>query len=92
MLLQRYCGRTTRMSEPNMISDVRAAKAWVDAQAGTLEEMVRWLQAVERDFERRSGVFATVPDERPESVRQAIEAAPVDPGRELLGDARPGRD
>ena len=77
------------MSEPNMISDVPAAKAWMDAQASTLEGVVRWLHNIEREFHERLGEFAKVPTERPETVRRAIEAATIEPGRELLGDTRP---
>ena len=66
------------MSEQNVISDVRAAKIWVDAQATSLTELGVHLRSIEQAYRTRTGEFASVPTERP----QAVQARHVYLGRE----------
>lgn len=76
------------MIEQNMIDDVRTAKIWVDSRLETMEELGQRLREIERAYLNRTDQFTALPNERPESVRQAIELAVVEPGRELLNDSR----
>jgi hypothetical protein len=79
------------MAEQNFIPELRAAKAWVDAQSATLRELGLRLAAVEDAYRTRTGEFADLPRQRPEAVRKAIEAADDEPGRGLLDDLRSSR-
>jgi hypothetical protein len=65
--------------EGNVLDDVRAAKAWVDAQAATIEELGKRLAAVDQAYRSRTGVFASVPLERPEWVQRLIDSAEDEP-------------
>ena len=76
------------MVKQNMIDDVRTAKIWVDSQSETMKELGQRLREIEQAYESRKDEFASLPDDRPESVRQAIEAAVIEPGRDLLNDSR----
>jgi hypothetical protein len=77
------------MGEQNLVADVRDAKAWVDRQSKSLDDLGRSLRAIESAYRNRSGAFATVPSQRSESVSRAIEAAENEPGQSLLSDVRP---
>lgn len=66
------------------ITDVRAAKAWVDAQSSSFEELGRRLADIERAYQARTGEFAGVPSQRSNAAAQAIAQAADEPGRELL--------
>jgi hypothetical protein len=80
------------MAEQNMIDDVRTAKAWVDANASTLDELYQQLQVVERAYLDRTGPYASIPKLRPASVQEAIDNAQEEPGHELLNDGRAARN
>jgi hypothetical protein len=75
------------MSE-QMLEDVRAAKKWVDQQAGSMHELAERLRQVEVDFAARVGEFATVAATRSAKVQQAIDTAADKPGDSLLSEAR----
>jgi hypothetical protein len=77
------------MSEQNLITDVRTAKIWLDAQASTLDELGMRLQAVEDAYRARTGEFASVPTVRPAAIQALIDSASDEPGRDLLEDLRP---
>ena len=76
------------MSDNSFISDVRASKQWVHAQADGFSRLLERLTQVEREFTERKGEFAGVPRTRPAEVTRAIESASTEPGRELLADTR----
>jgi hypothetical protein len=76
------------MSDQNVISDVRTAKIWVDAQAKSLTELGEHLRSIEQAYQTRTGEFASVPIKRPQAVQAAIDAAVDEPGQDLLNDLR----
>ena len=77
--------------EDNVIADVRVAKTWVDSQFSDFNALGEHLRAVEQAYRNRSGEYASLPLERPESVRAAIENAVDEPGSEFLNDVRRGK-
>mgnify|MGYP001403145441 CR=1 FL=1 len=79
------------MADQSVIVDVRSAKVWVDRQATTFQELGERLLAVEQAYRTRTGDYASVPERRPEAVRQAIEAAADEPGAAILRDIRSAR-
>jgi len=79
------------MSEDNVINDVRDAKAWVDGQWSTFDQLGAQLKEIERAFRDWSGEFANVPTARSQEVEQAIGQAADEPGSDLLGETRPRR-
>jgi hypothetical protein len=81
--------RNKSMSEQNMITDVRGAKIWFDAQVPTLDELGMRLRAVEQAYRARTGEFASVPTVRPPAIQALIDRAADEPGRDLLEDLRP---
>ena len=54
------------MNEQNMITDVRGAKIWFDAQVPTLDELGLRLRAVEQAYRARTGVVIA-PDYSPDA-------------------------
>lgn len=76
------------MDDQTMIDDVRAAKKWVDSQAATMQELGIRLRATEQAYLSRTGEFASLPTEPPESVRREIEVAADEPGAALIKDSR----
>jgi hypothetical protein len=76
------------MSDRNVISDIRTAKTWVDAQARSLTELGEHLRSIEQAYQTRTGEFASVPMKRPQAVQAAIDAAVDEPGQDLLNDLR----
>ena len=79
------------MRDLTVIADVRHAKEWLDNACSTMQELGEQLAAIERAFVARNGEFASVPRNRSEAVRKAIESADDEPGRALLDDARSSR-
>ena len=79
------------MADNNVISEVRAAKSWLDAQCATFAELAERLRVIEQSYQERSGEFAAVPQQRPAAVQSAIDAADREPGRGLLQDIRSSR-
>ena len=79
------------MDEQNVLDDLRSAKKWHAAQFSSIEEMAIRLRQIQADYEARTGEFASVPNQRSETVRAAIESAPSEPGRALLNDTRAAR-
>jgi hypothetical protein len=76
------------MPESNLILDVRNAKMWIENQSSTLEEHLTRLMSIEREFLDRKGPFAAVPRQMPREVREAIESAAQEPGKDLLSETR----
>jgi hypothetical protein len=80
-----------KMSDQNVIGDVRNAKVSVDRQFKTIKELGVHLRAIEQAYQARGGEYGSVPSQKPDWVRKLIEAAADEPGQGFLNDVRPAR-
>jgi hypothetical protein len=79
------------MDEQNLITEVRSAKMWLDAQSSSFQEVGVRLRAIEDAYRRRIGEYAGIPVQRTESVQAAIDGAQIEPGGDLLRETRSAR-